>query len=276
MTIVQSIILSVVEGLTEFLPVSSTAHLVLASQLLGITQTNFVKSFEIIIQLGAILAVVVLYFKELSHNTKLWYKTILAFLPSALIGYFLYDFIKGRLIGNEFVTALALIVGGLLFIIIDYLVTKNTNSNRTDSAKHFDNPRLFIPKINDYHELSPVKLLAIGLFQSLAVIPGVSRSAASIVGGLFMGLTKAEATKFSFFLAIPTMLAATTLDLYKSQLNFSHQETVLLFIGFIGSFITALFAVNIFIKFVQKHSFLSFGVYRIAIGLFWLFAILKT
>ncbi len=302
MTILQTLILAVVEGLTEFLPISSTAHLVLSSQLLTIQQTDFVKSFEVIIQLGAILAVVVLYFKELVKNTQLWYKTILAFLPSAVVGFLLYDFIKEKLIGNSLVTALALIVGGLVFTLIDrFLPTlKVKNSKLTTPTKvkdiattvttdqqnqpnvyhelhksrTYDNPKFFPPVIDkskkSISELSSKKLLAIGLFQSLAVVPGVSRSAASIFGGLLMGLSKHEATKFSFFLAIPTMLAATSLDLYKSDFNFSQQESLLLVTGFIGSFLTALFAVKLFISFVQKHSFLPFGVYRILVGLAWL------
>jgi undecaprenyl-diphosphatase len=278
MTVLQSILLAVVEGVTEFLPISSTAHLVLTTRLLGIAQSDFVKSFEIIIQLGAILAVVCLYFKELSKNTRLWYRTILAFLPSAIIGFFLYDFIKKQLLGNELVTALALIAGGLVFMASDRLLINNNKTSDTEPT--LNNLRLSPPSVSSskghISELSSVRLLAIGLIQSLAVIPGVSRSAASIFGGLLVGLTKTEATKFSFFLAIPTMLGATTLDLYKSQLNFSGQELVLLLIGFAGSYVTALFTIDLFIKFVQKHSFMPFGIYRIALGLFWLFAILKV
>lgn len=261
MTVITTIILSVVEGLTEFLPVSSTAHLVLASQILGLTQTSFVKSFEIIIQLGAILAVVALYFKEFITNVRLWLKILLAFLPSALLGFLLYDFIKAQLLGNGFVTALALIVGGVVFTLIDKIF-------RTTQA------------IDEQHvslrDISPLRLLGIGVAQSLAMIPGVSRSAASIFSGMLVGLNKTEAVKFSFFLAIPTMLAATTLDIYKSGFSFSHSELLTLSIGFIGAFVTALVAIKAFIKVVQKYSFLPFGVYRIAVGLFWLFAIIRV
>lgn len=256
MTVIQTFILSIVEGLTEFLPVSSTAHLVLASQILGVAQTDFVKSFEVIIQLGAILAVIALYFKELIENVRLWFKIILAFLPSVILGFLLYDFIKARLLGNGFVTASALIIGGIVFILID----------------RFQKNKMRCVNLRD---VSPTRLLAIGLSQSLAMIPGVSRSAASIFSGMLAGLNKTDAVKFSFFLAIPTMLAATTLDLYKSSFNFSHNEITLLSIGFIGAFITALVAIKSFIKFVQKYTFLPFGIYRIAVGLFWLFAIIK-
>lgn len=268
MTIFQTAILSIVEGLTEFLPVSSTAHLVLVSQILGVTQTDFVKSFEVIIQLGAILAVVVLYFKELIKNVQLWFKIILAFLPSAVLGFFLYDLIKVRLLGNGLVTALALIVGGIVFIFIDLIINKIIDKSKSVPQK--------IPNRSfDLVSISPVRLLAIGLSQSLAMIPGVSRSAASIFGGMLAGLNKNDAVKFSFFLAIPTMLAATTLDLYKSGFSFSHNEAMLLSIGFIGAFLTALVAIKSFIKVVQKYSFLPFGIYRIAVGIFWLFAIIR-
>ncbi|MFA5776086.1 MAG: undecaprenyl-diphosphate phosphatase [Patescibacteria group bacterium] len=260
MTIIQTLILSIVEGLTEFLPVSSTAHLVLALQILGVAQTDFVKSFEVIIQLGAILAVVVLYFKELVKNVGLWFKIIIAFLPSAILGFLLYDFIKMRLLGNGLVTALALIVGGVVFIFID----------KIKSA-----PQKIPNRQVGFNEISTVRLLAIGLSQSLAMIPGVSRSAASIFGGMLTGLNKNDAVKFSFFLAIPTMLAATTLDLYKSSFSFSKSEILLLSFGFIGAFLTAVVAIKSFIKFVQKHTFLPFGIYRIAVGLFWLLAIIK-
>ncbi|MBU0649674.1 undecaprenyl-diphosphate phosphatase [Patescibacteria group bacterium] len=279
MTLFYALILSIVEGLTEFLPVSSTAHLVLATQLLNIPQTDFVKSFEIIIQLGAILAVVVLYFNELRKDTAVWYKTILAFLPAAILGFFLYDFIKERLLGNGMVTALSLILGGVIFTIIDRFTSKNQPVVAAQ-VPQLNNPRYFTPNAkstsSNISDLTPVRLLIIGLCQSLAMVPGVSRSAASIFGGLLMGLNKTAAVKFSFFLAIPTMLAATTLDLYKSQLNFSPTEITLLCFGFLGSFIAALLAIKSFLKVVQKYSFLPFGIYRIALGIFWLFVILKS
>lgn len=260
MNLIQTVILSIVEGLTEFLPVSSTAHLVLASQILGVAQTSFVKSFEVIVQLGAIFAVVVLYFKELINNVRLWFKIVLAFLPSALLGFLLYDFIKAQLLGNGLVTALALIIGGVIFTLLDGLFR---------TAQEVDGQCVTL------RDISPLRLLGIGVAQSLAMIPGVSRSAASIFGGMMAGLNKTDAVKFSFFLAIPTMLAATTLDVYRSGFSFSHSELLTFLIGFIGAFITALFAIRAFIKVVQKYSFLPFGIYRIAVGLFWLFAIIK-
>jgi undecaprenyl-diphosphatase len=254
MTIIQAIILSIVEGLTEFLPISSTAHLVLVSKILKISQTDFVKSFEIIVQLGAILAVIVMYFKELVTNYRLWYKVILAFLPSVFVGFFLFDLIKDRLIGNGLITAVMLVVGGLVFIFIDKIITfKNTYLVTIDT-------------------LRSKQLLSIGLFQCVAMVPGVSRAAASIFGGLIVGLNKNEATKFSFFLAVPTMLAATTLDLFKSSVVFTQHDMLLLSVGLAGSFFTALLAIKSLIKFVQKHTFLPFGVYRIVIGLLWLFS----
>lgn len=279
MTISDSLILSIVEGLTEFLPISSTAHMVLASQILQISQTPFVKSFEIIIQLGAILAVIFLYFKELIKSISLWPKIILAFLPSTIIGLLFYDFVKEKLIGNGFVTAIALIVGGLIFIVLDRLITRNSLET-SKTAEQMNNPRIFIPgkshtSPHTVASLSPVKLIIIGLFQCIAMVPGVSRAAATIFGGLIAGLNKEEATKFSFFLAIPTMLAATTLDIYKSGAGFTNSELLLLGIGLVTSFFTALAAIKFFISFVQRHSFIPFGIYRIIIGIVWIFAILK-
>jgi undecaprenyl-diphosphatase len=260
MALSQAVILAIVEGLTEFLPVSSTAHLVLAAQLLSVPQTAFVKSFEVIIQLGAILAVVVLYTKELSRNVRLWRSIFLAFVPSAVVGFVLYDFIKAQLLGNGLITALALIIGGGVFIGIDKL---------------FRPPQPGTGRSVTLVTLSPLRLLAIGLAQSLAVVPGVSRSAASIVGGMLVGLPKTEAVKFSFFLAIPTMLAATTLDLYKSHFSFTQSEQTVLVVGFVGSFTVALVAIKSFVKIVQHYSFVPFGVYRIAVGLWWLFGIIR-
>lgn len=302
MSITQAVFLAFIEGLTEFLPVSSTAHLVLFSQLLGIKQSDFVKSFEIVIQLGAILAVVALYFKELVGDARLWRKIIVAFLPSMVVGFVLYDLIKDRLIGNGLVTALALMAGGFVFLLIDKRLSKERSGNKVlalldedykagttrdlnpqgkfnvyhelHNKRDYNNPKLFPETFRGSKDtianISTKKLLAIGLFQSFAVVPGVSRAAASIFGGLLMGLSRKESTKFSFFLAIPTMLAAASLDLYKSSLSFSQHEFLVLGVGFVGAFVTALLTVKLFISFVQKYSFYPFGIYRILVGLVWL------
>lgn len=258
MDLLQALTLSLIEGITEFLPISSTGHLVLTAHLLKINQTEFVKSFEIFIQLGAILAVVILYWKTLI-NFNVWKNIVLAFIPTAILGLVFYDYIKEVLLGNVLVTLATLFLGGIILIFVDSLFQEN------DSGKK---------KIESMEKLTPKVALLIGLAQSVSMIPGVSRAAATIIGGLFLGLSKKTAVEFSFLLAIPTMLAATGLDLVKSSFQFTTVELGLLGVGFLGSFITALVAVKWFIKYVQNHNFVAFGVYRIVLALiFWLFLI---
>ncbi|MCX6816886.1 MAG: undecaprenyl-diphosphate phosphatase [Candidatus Beckwithbacteria bacterium] len=249
MTILAVIILSLVEGTSEFLPISSTGHLILASRLLQIPPTEFVKTFTIVIQLGAILAVLVLYFPRLIRNFKLWSKIIAAFIPTALIGLVLYKFIKSFLLGNLLIDILSLFIGGVLIIVLEKIF----------AAK----PR----QLKTMDQLSLVKSGTIGLVQSISVIPGVSRAAATIFGGMGLGLTRQAATEFSFLLAIPTMAAAAGLDLIKTRLAFTSHEYLLILIGFIGAFISALFTVKWLINFVSRHSFIGFGIYRILLAL---------
>lgn len=245
MNLPQAIILGITEGVTEFLPISSTGHLVLVSNLLSIAQSNFVKSFEIFIQLGAILAVVVLYWRDFL-DTKQWPKIIAGFLPTAILGLIFYKFVKNYLLGNVLVTLLALFVGGLILIIIEKLKHKN-------------------------EKLTVKRAIGIGLFQAISMIPGVSRSAATIIGAMLLGVSKEEAVKFSFLLAVPTMMAATGLDMVKSNFSFTNPEWQLLGVGFVVSFITAIMAIKLFIKFVQNHSFRSFGIYRIVLAVIYYF-----
>ena len=252
MDLLQALILSLIEGITEFLPISSTGHLVLASQILNIPQTEFVKSFEIIIQLGAILAVVFLYFRALL-NTKIWPQIFIAFLPSALVGFLLYGFIKDALIGNSLITVIALLLGGIAFILIEY-----SNKDRKQT-------------INSFEQISYKNAFLIGVFQSISVIPGVSRAGATIIGALLIGVNRKTAAEFSFILAIPTMLGATSLDIFETKLNFSSNELFLLTLGFTASFIFALLSVKLLLKYLTNHNFMAFGIYRIAIALiFWL------
>lgn len=253
MNIFQAVILSIVEGITEFLPISSTGHLILTTKLLGIPETEFVKSFEIYIQLGAILAVIVLYAQKYLQNATVWKNVLAAFLPTAIIGFVLYKFIKTYLLGNELVVVLSLLIGGALLIWLEKI------------HREKDQP---ISKIED---LSLKQSLLIGLAQSLSIIPGVSRSAATILGAMFLGAKRGVAVEFSFLLAVPTMLAASGYDLIKSDFNFSNDQWVLIATGFIGSFITALIVVKWFIKFVQSNNFISFGIYRILIGILFLY-----
>lgn len=248
MDFIQAVFLSIVEGLSEFLPISSTGHLVLASRLLNIPQTDFVKSFEIIIQLGAILAVVFLYFKKLITSFILWPKIMVAFLPAAFFGLIFYSFIKASLLGNTLVTLFALFFGGIALIFLE---------------------KIYIEQKHHLESLDKISLktaLLIGFCQSFSIIPGVSRAAATIIGGMSLGLKRKVAVEFSFLLAIPTMAAATGLDLIKSEFNFSNNEYVLLTVGFLGSFITAVFAIKFLLKFVQSHNFISFGIYRIILS----------
>ncbi len=249
MTYLHAIILGIVEGITEFLPISSTGHLILASELLHLPNTDFQKSFDIIIQLGAILAVAVLYFDKLIDAKKMWPKLLMAFIPTGIIGVTLYSFVKEYLIGNSFITIVALFVGGIILLFIDKL-TKKSNL--------------------EIEQSKPQNLITIGILQSISMIPGVSRSAASIIAGQLAGLNRQSAVEFSFLLAIPTMIAATGLDLFKTNFSFSPSEISLLSTGFITAFVTAFIAIKSFIRYVQNHSFAIFGIYRILLALlFW-------
>lgn len=257
MNIFEAVILSIVEGITEFLPISSTGHLILTTQLLGIPESEFVKSFQIYIQLGAILAVVVLYAKKYIQNIKVWKNVLTAFIPTALIGFAAYSLVKDYLLGNSMVVVLSLLIGGVLLI---WLEKKHREKDQD------------IGKIEDF---TLKQSFLIGLAQSISIIPGVSRSASTILGALFLGTKRGTAVEFSFLLAVPTMLAASGYDLLKSDFTFSSNEWTLIAVGFIGSFITALIVVKWFIKFVQTNTFIPFGIYRIVIGLLFLLLILN-
>lgn len=253
MTIFDAIILGTLEGLTEFLPISSTGHLIMASHLLGIEQTNAHKTFEVAIQLGSILAVLFLFVKRLLVDKMLWVKIILAFLPTAIFGFLFYKTIKA-LFGIETV-AIMLVIGGIIFLIIEYF-----RRNHDDS------------KDKTIDDLSIKEALTIGLFQSFSMVPGTSRSGATMIGGLFAGLSRKSAAEFSFLLAIPTMFVATFYDLYKNRNEMIIDDYSLLAIGFITAFIVALVTVKAMMKFLTTHTFVAFGVYRIIIGLtFWFF-----
>lgn len=253
MDLLHAVIFGIVEGITEFLPISSTGHLMLTARLLGIAQTEFIKSFEIAIQSGAILAVVVLYWKILSKNLRIWKKIIAAFFPTALIGAILYKLIKRFLLDNSAVVVWSLFLGGLALIIFEYF------HREKDDA------------LGEVSGISYRQAFLIGLFQSLAMVPGVSRAAATIVGGLLIGLKRKVIVEFSFLLAVPTMFAALGLDLLKSAPAFGSQEFFLLGVGLLISFAVALFAIRFLLSFIKKHSFIPFGVYRIAVAaLFWL------
>lgn len=248
MDFIQAIILAIIEGITEYLPVSSTGHMIIASSFMGIDNQDFTKIFEVNIQFGAILSVIVLYWKRFIQSFEFYYKLLVAFIPAAVIGLLLNDYID-MLLENVVVVAIMLVLGGIVLIFID---------------KVFEGK----PQKED---ISYPTALKIGFYQCIAMIPGVSRSAASIIGGMTQGLTRKSAAEFSFFLAVPTMLAASAYKMLKGYLDgalsFSNQELQLLAIGNIIAFFVALTAIKFFINFLQKYGFKVFGYYRIILGL---------
>jgi undecaprenyl-diphosphatase len=251
MTTLQAIIIAIIEGITEFLPISSTGHMILASAIMGIQDDAFVKTFEISIQLGAIIAIVMMYVKRFLQGWTIYFKLAVAFLPTAVIGFLAYDFIKTYLF-NSTVVAISLIIGGIILILIDKRVVARKST--TDVLENIDYKHAFF----------------IGLIQCFSMIPGVSRAAATIIGGVFNGLDKKQATEFSFLLAVPTMFAATGYDLLKTPIVFTKDELTLLVMGMIIAFITAWLAVKVFLKIVDQYGFKHFGYYRIVIGIVFL------
>lgn len=248
MNLFQSIILSIVEGLTEFLPVSSTGHMILVSALMRINDNEFVKTFEIAIQIGAILAIVLLYYKRFLQSFEIYLKLAMAFIPAAVVGFLAYDLIKSILF-NPFIVSISLVIGGVIIIIIDGHVTQKKS------------------QVQDLEKISYKNAFYIGLIQCFSIIPGVSRAAATIIGGVFNGFDKKQATEFSFLLAVPVMFAATGYDLLKTPVEFSRYDILLLSVGLVGAFLSALLAVKLFLKIVQNYGFRYFGYYRIIIGL---------
>jgi undecaprenyl-diphosphatase len=248
MSYLQALIIAIVEGLTEFLPISSTGHMMITTAVLGIKITPFVKLFTVAIQLGAILSVVVLYFKRFFKSINFYLKLVVAFIPSAIMGLILGDWIDAQL-ENVFGVAVALFIGGILLLFVDKWFKQEV--------------------INHEDKISFFKAFKIGAFQCLALFPGVSRSASTIIGGMSQGLTRQSAAEFSFFLAVPTMFAATAkklLDFYSDGLTISSKEIRLLIFGNLVAFIVAILAIKFFIGILNKYGFKYFGVYRIIIG----------
>jgi undecaprenyl-diphosphatase len=250
MNTLQAIVLAIIEGITEFLPVSSTGHMIIASSFYGIAHDDFTKLFTIVIQLGAILSVVVLYFKRFFQTLDFYFKLLVAFIPAVVLGLLLSDFIDG-LLENPVTVAISLLLGGLILLKVDQWF----NAPNTEETTQ---------------EITYLHAFKIGLFQCLAMIPGVSRSGASIVGGMSQKLNRTTAAEFSFFLAVPTMLGATVkkcLDYYKAGFELSHDQVNLLIIGNVVAFIVALLAIKSFIGFLTKNGFKVFGYYRIIAGI---------
>jgi undecaprenyl-diphosphatase len=252
MNIIHVIVLAIIEGLTEFLPVSSTGHLVVASALMGIGKDDFVKLFEIVIQLGAILAVVVLYFKRFFRSIDFYVKLVIGVIPAVIFGLLLKKKID-ILLESPLIVAIAFVVGGVILLFVDEWFNK--------------------PTIDDEKEITHLTALKIGFFQCLAMVPGVSRSGASIVGGMTQKLSRKAAAEFSFFLAVPTMFGATLKDLYDFYKHGNmaaadlHQDIKYLVIGSVIAFIVALLAIKSFITFLEQKGFRLFGIYRILAGI---------
>jgi undecaprenyl-diphosphatase len=248
---IHALILGIVEGFTEFLPISSTAHMVLVSDLLKISQSNFTKTFEIAIQSGAILAVLALYWKKFL-DMDILKKVVAAFIPTAILGLAFYKFVKNYLLGNTAVILWALALGGVLIIIFEYVFKKRREAGRS---------------MIEMNAMTYKQSILVGLFQSIAMIPGVSRSAATIIGGELLGISRSAIVEFSFLLAVPTMLAATGLDLLKNLHAFSSAEFGTLAVGFAASFITGLIGIRFLLRYIKRNDFTYFGVYRILLVL---------
>jgi len=250
MNTIQAIILAIIEGITEFLPISSTGHMIIVSSFFGIEHDEFTKLFTIVIQLGAILSVVVLYFKRFFQTFDFYFKLFVAFIPAVVLG-LLFSKKIDALLENPITVAVTLLIGGILLLKVDDWFT--------DSEE-----------IQTSNEISYLQAFKIGLFQCLAMVPGVSRSGASIVGGMSQKLSRTTAAEFSFFLAVPTMLGATakkSYDYFKDGLVLSDNQINLLIIGNIVAFVVALIAIKSFIGFLTKHGFKMFGYYRIVAGI---------
>jgi len=251
MSIIQLIILSIIEGLTEFLPVSSTGHMVITSALMGIDKDPFVKLFEIVIQFGAILAVVVLYFKRFIKSVDFYVKLVIGVIPAVILGLLLKKYIE-KLLESPLVVAIAFVVGGIILLFVDQWFNK--------------------PTVKEEKQINHITAFKIGVFQCLAMIPGVSRSAASIVGGMSQKLSRTAAAEFSFFLAVPTMFGATVKDLWDFHKantlspEVMHHDIKYLLIGSVIAFVVAMLAIRSFITFLEKKGFRLFGIYRIIAG----------
>ncbi|HEY3369873.1 MAG TPA: undecaprenyl-diphosphate phosphatase [Prolixibacteraceae bacterium] len=244
MTVFEAIVIAVVEGITEFLPISSTGHMIITESLLGMNIDEFTKAFTVNIQFGAILSVVVLYWRRFLQSWSFYQKLFVAFLPAAVIGFLAGDFIDS-LLENVMVVAVMLLLGGILLLFVDKWFNKESKEQ----------------------EISYPTALKIGFWQCVAMIPGVSRSAATIIGGMQQKLSRTNAAEFSFFLAVPTMAAASAYKLLKDYKHINSENIGILVIGNIIAFVVAMIAIKTFITFLQKHGFKVFGWYRIVLGL---------
>lgn len=258
MTVPQAILLAIVEGLTEYLPVSSTGHMIITSSLMGIAEDPFTKDFTVIVQFGAILSVLVLYWRRFLSTWAFYQKLFVAFLPAAVIGLLVKNKIDA-LLGDVTVVAVALIVGGFILIFVDRWFDrqeKRLASHRADDGT----------LEGSIDQLTHPQAAAIGLAQCMAFVPGISRSAASIIGGLSVKLTRKAAAEFSFFLAVPTLSAATALKLLKVYKTIEPGQITILLVGNLVAFIVGVITIKAFIGFLTRRGFFFFGVYRIIVG----------
>ncbi|AMC11583.1 UDP-diphosphatase [Lutibacter profundi] len=252
MSFIEAIILAIIEGITEYLPVSSTGHLIIASSFFHIAGDDFTKLFTIIIQLGAILAVVFLYWKRFFQSIDFYLKLLFAFIPAVILG-LLFNNVIDELLESPIIVAISLILGGIILLKVDNWFKSNENNNQ----------------LEEHTKITYVTALKIGFFQCLAMIPGTSRSGATIVGGMTQKLNRKTATEFSFFLAVPTMLGATAkklFDYYQQGFTLTPQQINYLLIGNVIAFIVAIFAIKSFIDYLSKHGFKLFGYYRLVVG----------
>lgn len=253
MNFLDAVILGIVEGLSEFLPISSTGHLILTAKLLGLEQSGFLSSFEVIIQLGAILAIVVMYWRRLFFEAAVMKRIVLALVPALVVGGLFYASIK-RLFESEATVVWALFIGGVAIILFELFHKEASDAN------------------DDIASLPYRTAFLAGMFQVLSVVPGVSRAGATILGGLALGMRRRAIVEFSFLLAVPTMVAATAIDLWKNGATFASSDWSVLSIGFLTAFVVAIFAVKFFLRFVETHTFIAFGIYRMLVAaLFFLF-----
>lgn len=264
----EAFILALIEGLTEFLPVSSTGHMIIGSTLMGISGNEFTKLFTVAIQLGAILSVVVIYFRSFLKSMNFYVKLVVAFIPTAIVGLLAKDYID-TLLEDVKVVAISLIAGGVVLLFIDKWFAKNEQKAALPGeTEGFPEGEVVSQQKSD-EQVTLKTGFVIGLFQCIAMIPGVSRSAATIIGGLTQGLSRKAAAEFSFFLAVPTMFAATlksVYDVYKESPDVIFDNMPVLIFGNIVAFIVAILAIKLFIGLLTKHGFRMFGWYRIIVG----------
>ncbi|MES2965118.1 MAG: undecaprenyl-diphosphate phosphatase [Bdellovibrionota bacterium] len=254
MTLIQAIILAVVEGLTEYLPISSTGHMIITSWIMGIEENDFVKNFEVIVQFGAILSVLSLYWRRFLVDWSFYLKLLTAFIPTAVLGFLVKNKIDA-ILGDVRVVAWALLIGGVILIVVDkYFAKQSAETEGRDEKAELDS-------------LTYVQAAILGVIQCVAFIPGVSRSAATIVGGLGMKLSRKAAAEFSFFLAVPTLTAASAYKLLKILPTIEPDQIPMLVIGNVVSFVVGAITIKAFVGYLSRRGFFAFGVYRIVVGL---------